>query len=160
MSSLVCPNCNYQAEDNETFCSKCGTKLISVQRKANCSNCGSILKPEAVFCSKCGAKRLNNGTSPGNQLFCKNETENGTEDQRTNETDKSKKEQPKTKKDNQSKSLNNGITFSSEKTGAVNASTIISAVIGLVIALIMIVLAYLAGYYDWFNLIDTGPLAL
>jgi len=27
MSNLVCPNCNYQAEDDEQFCSKCGTKL-------------------------------------------------------------------------------------------------------------------------------------
>ena len=57
MLSLVCPKCKYKTEGDELFCSKCGTKLVSLHNKSFCSSCGAELKPEAEFCSQCGAKQ-------------------------------------------------------------------------------------------------------
>ena len=50
MSTLICPDCNYQTDKNELFCSNCGAKLVPV-----CPSCGAELKPNALFCSQCGA---------------------------------------------------------------------------------------------------------
>ena len=35
MSSLICPNCNYKAKKDESFCSQCGTKLKPTPKKNN-----------------------------------------------------------------------------------------------------------------------------
>lgn len=51
MSTLICPDCNYQTDKNELFCSNCGAKLVPV-----CPSCGAELKPNALFCSQCGAE--------------------------------------------------------------------------------------------------------
>ena len=55
--SKICPNCNYQAENEELFCSKCGTKLEPFPIKKRCESCGSELKPDTEFCSQCGLKQ-------------------------------------------------------------------------------------------------------
>ena len=57
MQKLVCPECNYQTENDERFCCKCGTQLVPAPEKAFCRVCGAELKPDAEFCSKCGTKR-------------------------------------------------------------------------------------------------------
>jgi len=57
MSTLVCPNCNYQTDHDERFCWKCGTQLVAVRQTIFCSFCGAALKPHALFCSQCGARR-------------------------------------------------------------------------------------------------------
>ena len=57
MSTLVCPNCNYQTDHDERFCWKCGTRLVAVRQTVFCSSCGAALKPCAEFCSQCGARR-------------------------------------------------------------------------------------------------------
>lgn len=56
MPSLVCPNCKYQTDENEQFCSKCGTRLQSDSEKTYCKSCGAELKPDALFCAHCGVK--------------------------------------------------------------------------------------------------------
>lgn len=38
MSSLICPNCKYQAKKDEMFCSQCGTKLEPIPNKRNAKN--------------------------------------------------------------------------------------------------------------------------
>ena len=57
MSTLVCPKCKYQTEQNEAFCCKCGTKMIPAQEKMLCRSCGAEMKQAADFCSQCGAKQ-------------------------------------------------------------------------------------------------------
>ena len=57
MSTLVCPNCNYQTDNDERFCWKCGTQLVAARQTVFCSSCGAPLKPYAEFCSQCGARR-------------------------------------------------------------------------------------------------------
>lgn len=57
MSTLVCPKCKYQTEQNEAFCCKCGTKMIPAQEKIFCRSCGAEMKQAADFCSQCGAKQ-------------------------------------------------------------------------------------------------------
>ena len=63
MSTLVCPNCNYQTDNDERFCWKCGTQLVAVRQTIYCSFCGAALKPYAEFCSQCGARRKSSGES-------------------------------------------------------------------------------------------------
>jgi len=36
-----------EIEDNSSFCSYCGNKVV-------CSNCGAVIKPEDNICHKCG----------------------------------------------------------------------------------------------------------
>lgn len=57
MSTLVCPKCSYQTENQELFCSKCGTKLIPYTDNSFCESCGARLKPDAEFCTQCGSRR-------------------------------------------------------------------------------------------------------
>ena len=49
-----CSNCGKELNDDDLFCSKCGTKQI-IERK--CINCGIKLDKDAVFCPKCGTKQ-------------------------------------------------------------------------------------------------------
>ena len=49
-----CSNCGKELNDDDLFCSKCGTKQI-LERK--CINCGIKLDEDAVFCPKCGTKQ-------------------------------------------------------------------------------------------------------
>ena len=49
-----CSNCGKELNDDDLFCSKCGTKQI-IERK--CINCGIKLDEDAVFCPKCGTKQ-------------------------------------------------------------------------------------------------------
>lgn len=32
MPTMTCPKCNYQTEENELFCSECGTKMVPLQK--------------------------------------------------------------------------------------------------------------------------------
>ena len=64
MSTLVCPKCKYQTENEERFCWKCGTKLIASTQTIYCSFCGATLKPYAEYCSLCGAKRIETEEKP------------------------------------------------------------------------------------------------
>ena len=55
MSSLVCPNCKNQANADELFCSKCGTKLEPAESISfYCKGCGRILHNGDCFCGSCG----------------------------------------------------------------------------------------------------------
>ena len=56
MPSIVCPNCKYKTDENEQFCSKCGTRLQSDSEKTYCKSCSAELKPDALFCAHCGVK--------------------------------------------------------------------------------------------------------
>lgn len=44
-----CPNCGDIIDDDEEFCSKCGTRL-----KISCPNCKTINTTKDKFCKKCG----------------------------------------------------------------------------------------------------------
>ncbi|MCR5507338.1 MAG: substrate-binding domain-containing protein [Lachnospiraceae bacterium] len=62
MSMINCPNCGNPVKDQAAFCTKCGTKLDSlntghVAQGGFCTNCGSPLEPEAEFCTKCGMRQ-------------------------------------------------------------------------------------------------------
>ena len=61
MSTLVCPNCNYQTDNDERYCWKCGRQLVAARQTVFCSSCGAPLKPYAEFCSQCGARRKTSG---------------------------------------------------------------------------------------------------
>ena len=52
---MFCHNCGNSMNDNERFCSKCGT-LRTGAREAVCRTCGSELQSGAAFCDKCGAQ--------------------------------------------------------------------------------------------------------
>lgn len=47
----VCPNCNDKVEENEIFCSNCGTQL-----KKKCTNCNTVNQTKNNFCKNCGTK--------------------------------------------------------------------------------------------------------
>ena len=47
-----CPNCGFQMEDNQVFCSNCGTKSAGVPRF--CPQCGTQVQPDQVNCPNCG----------------------------------------------------------------------------------------------------------
>lgn len=48
-----CPNCGSRADEDDTFCRKCGTKIV---QKLKCPSCGTESKEGDVFCRKCGAQ--------------------------------------------------------------------------------------------------------
>lgn len=50
---LACGKCDAPLDSNDTFCPKCGTKVL---RERVCVSCGSKPKPSDMFCRKCGAR--------------------------------------------------------------------------------------------------------
>ena len=54
MSSLICPKCKCQAENDELFCSKCGAKLDPAS--SFCKACGEERKNDEIFCKQCKDK--------------------------------------------------------------------------------------------------------
>lgn len=54
-SMNVCSNCGTPLDDNQAFCSKCGTQKIA-PKKIACSKCGTELQDGQKFCPKCGQK--------------------------------------------------------------------------------------------------------
>ena len=48
----TCLKCGTKFKGNETFCSKCGSKLW----KKTCPSCGTELKGSEAFCGICGQK--------------------------------------------------------------------------------------------------------
>ena len=53
LETLICKECGSPLEQNDIFCSQCGTK---VERERICSSCGEPLKENDVFCRKCGTR--------------------------------------------------------------------------------------------------------
>ena len=49
-----CPNCNYENDDNNNFCTECGTKLEVLP--VRCPKCETELTNQAKFCHNCGTK--------------------------------------------------------------------------------------------------------
>lgn len=49
--SIKCPTCGNIIEDNEIFCSKCGTSL---RAQKVCSECKTTNEPNDDFCRNCG----------------------------------------------------------------------------------------------------------
>ena len=56
--SKQCPNCQKIFEDNHSFCSFCGTRLINKAIKKICPNCQEIYDNSHSFCSHCGARLI------------------------------------------------------------------------------------------------------
>jgi len=50
---LACGKCDAPLDSDDTFCPKCGTKVL---RERTCTTCGSKPKPSDMFCRKCGAR--------------------------------------------------------------------------------------------------------
>lgn len=50
---LACGRCDAPLDSDDTFCPKCGTKVL---RERVCMTCGSKPKPSDMFCRKCGAR--------------------------------------------------------------------------------------------------------
>ena len=49
-----CPNCNYENDDTNNFCTECGTKLET--SPIRCPKCETELTNQAKFCHNCGRK--------------------------------------------------------------------------------------------------------
>lgn len=50
-----CPSCNAELDDDDKFCSQCGTSIVAT-KPLFCSECGAKLKSGVKFCSSCGQK--------------------------------------------------------------------------------------------------------
>lgn len=48
----VCPSCGAPMKADDTFCRKCGTKVVAT----SCPTCGASLLPDDLFCRKCGTR--------------------------------------------------------------------------------------------------------
>lgn len=48
-----CPKCGRSIEENEIYCSKCGT---DIRNKVKCSSCGTQNEVNDAFCRNCGNK--------------------------------------------------------------------------------------------------------
>ena len=79
----VCPNCGAEYQDQDAYCSKCGTKLDAtnvcqkcgypvstdevfcrhcghqIEKEYRCESCGAVVEETAKFCPNCGAKNEN-----------------------------------------------------------------------------------------------------
>lgn len=51
VKSMKCTNCGAHLLDTDQFCPKCGAKAIKDRR---CPDCGAVLRDETKFCHKCG----------------------------------------------------------------------------------------------------------
>jgi hypothetical protein len=49
-----CPNCNYENDDTNNFCTECGTKLET--SPIRCPKCETELTNQSKFCHSCGTK--------------------------------------------------------------------------------------------------------
>ena len=57
----ICKNCGNTLNDNEKFCTNCGTPvevLKKVEAKRYCRQCGNLLAAGAKFCDVCGKEAL------------------------------------------------------------------------------------------------------
>ena len=54
--AMVCATCGAPLEDNERFCTVCGTPVEKkkIESHIYCRQCGNLLSPDAVFCDVCG----------------------------------------------------------------------------------------------------------
>lgn len=59
---MFCKNCGAHMNDNQAFCSHCGTK--SESQKNSCPNCGIEVAQGAAFCTRCGTPIKQPGTNP------------------------------------------------------------------------------------------------
>lgn len=50
----TCPNCNYENNDTNNFCTECGTKLETPP--VRCPKCETELTNQSKFCHNCGTK--------------------------------------------------------------------------------------------------------
>ncbi len=58
-----CRHCGFQLNDNDKFCSNCGTSCSFQKTNINqCPNCGIEVKLSSMFCPNCGAKINDNPT--------------------------------------------------------------------------------------------------
>lgn len=48
-NTLHCPKCSAPIDNETSFCSSCGTKIV------HCPNCGAVFTEEDTFCDKCGS---------------------------------------------------------------------------------------------------------
>lgn len=48
-----CPNCQYNVEPDDAFCSQCGTSLQNL-----CPACEAIVSPKDQFCAQCGMRLI------------------------------------------------------------------------------------------------------
>jgi len=48
----ACPSCGAPMKPEDTFCRKCGTRVVLT----NCPACGTSLLPDDAFCRKCGTR--------------------------------------------------------------------------------------------------------
>lgn len=49
----ICEKCNIKYEDDQNFCSFCGTATKEFQKQRICS-CGAMIEADAKFCNFCG----------------------------------------------------------------------------------------------------------
>ncbi len=56
--AVFCRHCGEEIPEGNTFCHKCGTRVIEDQDSViqYCRFCGAQLEKESVFCGKCGTK--------------------------------------------------------------------------------------------------------
>lgn len=52
----VCASCGAPLDDNELFCTSCGTPVAQKKEESKkyCPQCGNVLAPDAIFCDVCG----------------------------------------------------------------------------------------------------------
>ena len=66
---MYCGKCGNVLQENEKFCSKCGT----ARNSKTCIKCGNILQENEKFCSKCGTAVMVNNCSKCGKPFEENE---------------------------------------------------------------------------------------
>ena len=55
-----CSNCHNILQKGDTFCSKCGGKILSWDTKNKCQKCGNVIQKNQNFCAKCGEPAQSN----------------------------------------------------------------------------------------------------